>query len=364
MFTNVMNNGRHLRQSIEGVYISCPCPECSFAYLTEDGYRVMIHTMASGCKDGQFHNEDAVTLYGYRVVDSDGKKGVIITNVIESSPQSERSSVTFDEDYSYAIHRDAYLRDIHVNSNYGVLGSCHMHPPTAHYFSMTDLLNFSMYLDSQKYYVAGLFHLENNELRLTMRVCARDPHNANRLLMWDLPTAISDSDVYNRMPPEGKKTNEQIWKEVARCRVAPRFIINNNDPRIKQINEIQPTRRESVLKQDMKPEMKQKEGTDAESIPAHTNSPQSQNMANIILDGHIQDGISIDISDLKEGVAGALCCILKEGVLRLFNQSIEANRSDDQDFEPMTVEPPASLRRETAVSTAENEQLELPSCVD
>ncbi len=290
MFSAFLNNEKSFRQSLEGIYLNRPSPECSFAYMTEDCYRIMVHTMATGCKDGRFHNEDAVTLYGYRVMNTNGARGVIITTVVESSPASQRSSVTFEEDYAYAIHRDSYLRDVHVNPNYGVLGSCHMHPPLVHHFSDTDLDNFAMYLKDQKIYLAGLFHLEDGELRLKMHVCTVDPKISRRLLLWDLPTAVSDSEVIRRMPPEGKKSCEQIWKDVTGSRTAPRFIFLGEKP---------------DLDQDMAPD----QSSDCRFEP----TPQSVELSEHTLPGTIK----LDLSALREGDEGVLYGCVNRGVLRL-----------------------------------------------
>lgn len=364
MFANMMNNNeRRSRQSLEGVYINTPCPECAFAFLTQGGFRVMVHTMAIGCQNGRFRNEDAVTLYGYRVVDPDGQKGVIITNVIESSPQSQRSAVTFEEDYAYAIHRDGFLRDVHANGHYGVLGSCHMHPPMAHRFSATDLGNFSMYLENQKLYLAGLFHLEENELRLTMRVCARDPKNPCRLLLWDLPTAVSDDDVFSRLPPEGKKTNEQIWKEVAGCHTAPRFVIMNEAPRVGQTTVQSSAHGEPAPQQNEAPETgpKEQEGHSEAAAPGPApETPCSGPVSITMPEGTPCDSISIDICGLQEGAEGALHCILKDGVLRLFYQPVHAKEGEEPMPDAMADEPPAPFQMEAAAAAEKEASETLP----
>ena len=317
MFSAFLNNEKASRQPLEGVYLNSPSPECSFAYMTGDCYRVMVHTMATGCRDGLFHNEDAVTLYGYRVKDTNGDKGVIITTVVESSPASRRSSVTFDEDYAYAIHRDSYLRDVHVNPNYGVLGSCHMHPPKAHRFSGTDLNNFAMYLKDQKLYLAGLFHLEEGELRLKMRVCTTDRKHPHRILLWDLPTAVSDSEVSRLTPPEGKKSFEQIWKDVTGSSTAPRFVFLGEKP-----------------------------SRDHTSAPDHPSDrmggPISQPAQ--MSQQTLPSAVRLDLSALQEGAEGLLCGRMSHGVLCLMLRKPEDTSASvpDQAMDEVPKEEPAS----------------------
>lgn len=219
MFYNVMPSG-YGRQYVQSTYTRTQTRECSRMFMTSDAFRVMLRSMATGCKGGDFRQEDAVELYGFRTKEKDGTIAAVVTDVVESSPAAKRSGCTFDVDNNYSLHRDKYIRDRHTNPNFTLVGYIHSHPGHMTHFSQQDIETMAMYAPEMKVFLSGLVTLYNGNLECTMYVCTWEN---GRLLIWDVPLLVSDEEAQKRLPHEKKKDYSAIWQEATGSGRVPRL---------------------------------------------------------------------------------------------------------------------------------------------
>lgn len=211
-------------QYVTGEYITATAPGCSKCFFTDDAFSVLLRSMASGCKGGSFRTEDCVALYGFLTREPDGAIVALVTDVVESSPHSPRSSASFDVDHDYAMHRDAYVRDRHSNKNHNLLGYVHSHPGRMRTFSQTDLETFDMYAKDMNVFIAGIITLSCGVLELHNYAVTRVQRGDSRLRIWQLPTQVSTEAVAARLPRNDRpKSFRQIWCEAAKTSIVPRF---------------------------------------------------------------------------------------------------------------------------------------------
>ena len=205
----------------QAVYTHTVSPKCQKAFMSEDAFRVLLRSVAGGCWGGQLINEDGVQLYGWRIREKDGSLSAIITDVVESSPKSHRTAVSFDVDHEYAIHRDRYLRDRRWQANYNLLGYIHSHPDHMTHFSQTDVDTMAEYTRSDmEVMLSGLVTLYRGDLELTMYAATQ---TGDRMQIWELPLQISDEEVNRRLPVCAAKPYEQIWREASGTEKVPRL---------------------------------------------------------------------------------------------------------------------------------------------
>ena len=206
-------------------YTQTTTPQCEKAFMSSNAFRVLLRSVAGGCKGGRLINEDGVQLYGWRIREQDGSLSAIITDVVESSPNSRRTAVTFDVDHEYAIHRDRYLRDMRCQKNFNLLGYIHSHPDHMTCFSQTDVDTMAEYTRSEmEVMLSGLVTLHKGDLELTMYAVTQA---GNQMSIWNLPLMISDEDVNRRQPACSAKSFEQIWREASGADYIPRFRMLN-----------------------------------------------------------------------------------------------------------------------------------------
>ncbi len=218
-------------QYVTGEYINATAPGCSKCFFTDDAFSVLLRSMASGCKGGSFRTEDCVALYGFLTREPDGSIVALVTDVVESSPHSPRSSASFDVDHDYAMHRDAYVRDRHSNKNHNLLGYIHSHPGRMHTFSYTDLETFDMYAKDMNVFIAGIITLSGGVLELHNYAVTRSQRGDGRLRIWKLPTQVSNEAVQARLPRNDRpKSFRQIWCEAAKTSFVPRFAMLDDQP--------------------------------------------------------------------------------------------------------------------------------------
>lgn len=210
-----------MRDYVHAYYHCEETPKCEKAFMTTDAFRVLLRSIGSGSRKGRIANEDGVQLYGWRVIEKDGSLSAIITDVVESSHKSQRTSVTFDVDYEYAIHRDRYLRDLRNQKNFNLLGYIHSHPGHMTYFSQTDVDTMAEYTRSDmEVMLSGLVTLNDGMFELTMYAVTQ---KGNTMDIWHLPLMVSDKEVARRMPASMPKSFEQVWCEASGANTPPDF---------------------------------------------------------------------------------------------------------------------------------------------
>lgn len=267
------------------IYMHTVTPKCEKAYMSTGAFRVLLRSVGCGFRNGRFVNEDGMQLYGWRVREKDGSLSAIITDVVESSPASRRTSVTFDVDHNYAIHRDRYLRDVNHHKNFNMLGYIHSHPNHMTYFSQTDVDTMAEYTRSDmEVMLSGLVTFFRGELELTMYAVTQ---NGNQLNIWHLPLTISDEEVNRRKPACRDKSFEQIWCEATGASAAPRF----------RMLEAPEDRRERS----------------AAAAERHEPAPAVR--------------LPVDLSAITEGAEGMLCGRMEAGTLHLFLAPVAAAAS-------------------------------------
>lgn len=206
---------------VRASYHSGTTPKCEKAYMTGDAFRVLLRSVAGGSRRGRIASEDGVQLYGWRVIERDGSLSAIVTDIVESSPQSRRSSVTFDVDYAYAIHRDRYLRDLRNQRDFNLLGYIHSHPGHMTVFSPTDVDTMAEYTRSDmEVMLSGLVTLSDGRLELTMYAVTQQGCEMD---IWHLPLKVSDREVARRMPVCAPKPFGQVWCEASGAQTPPDF---------------------------------------------------------------------------------------------------------------------------------------------
>lgn len=331
MFYNAMpmNYGR---QRVQGVYTHTQTRECSRSFMTSDAFRVLLRSVASGCKGGSFQQEDAVELYGFRVREKDGTIAAVITDVVESSPSAKRSGCTFDVDNDYSLHRDQYIRDRHTNSNFSLLGYIHSHPGRLITFSQQDVDTMAMYAPEVNVFVSGLVTLSSGNLECTMYACTWEN---GRLLIWNLPFLVSDEEAYKRLPREQKKGYDAIWKEATGSGRVPRLCM-------------------------LETSMDEMMSCEAFSRTKREEAPAAQSRYNI------------DVSGIPEGGEGLLCGMMVNGKLSLFLKPMvqvaeAAALKPEQPAEPEADDKPAiapekpAESRQADIAPEENAQEQQPA---
>ena len=210
------------RENTYAVYHKETTAKCERAFISSDAFRILLRSIGGGSRAGRIENEDGVQLYGWRVREKDGSLSAIITDVVESSPKSRRTSITFDVDYDYAIHRDRFIRDRRNHRHFNLLGYIHSHPDNLTVFSRTDIETMAAYTRSDmEVMLSGLVTLHRGRFNLTMyAVTQRDELNMD---IWHLPLTISDAEVERRMPECKPKSFGQVWCEASGATVAPSF---------------------------------------------------------------------------------------------------------------------------------------------
>lgn len=288
------------------IYTRTTAPECRKAFMSTNAFRVLLRSIGGGCQGGQLTHEDGVQLYGWRIRERDGSLSAIITDVVESSPNSRRTSVTFDVDHDYALHRDHYLRDLRWQKNFNLLGYIHSHPDRMTHFSQTDVDTMADYTRSDmEVMLSGLVTLYRGNLELTMYAVTQI---GNQMNIWDLPLLISDEEVNRRMPACQPKPFEQIWCEAAGTSSIPRFrMLEPSDPfRMPEQNATPAAHQEADEKK-----------------PAVKTAP------------------AIDTSAIAEGAEGLLCGRMHNGMLQLYLQPAVMEQEPQQASAPPCEAPAA-----------------------
>lgn len=288
------------------LYTHTTAPQCQKAYMSSSAFRVLLRSIAGGCQGGHLVNEDGVQLYGWRIRERDGSLSAIITDVVESSPHSRRTSVTFDVDHEYAIHRDRYLRDMRWQKNFNLLGYIHSHPDRMTHFSQTDVDTMAEYTRSDmEVMLSGLVTLYRGDLELTMYAVTQI---GNQMNIWDLPVLISDEEVNRRLPACSAKPFEQIWREASGTDYTPRFrMLDVNDAFLYPDKEAPGSVREE----------------EEEKKPCCKAAPP------------------VDTSAIAEGAEGVLCGRMHNGTLQLYLQpAVMAPEPQQEAAAPEPVDPP------------------------
>ena len=268
---------------VHAIYTHTTTPKCEKAFMSSSAFRVLLRSIAGGCQGGRLTNEDGVQLYGWRIREQDGSLSAIITDVVESSPHSRRTSVTFDVDHEYAVHRDRYLRDLRCQKNFNMLGYIHSHPDHMTHFSQTDMNTMAEYTRSDmEVMLSGLVTLYRGDLELTMYVVTQVE---NQMFIWNLPLVISDEEINRRLPVCTPKPFEQIWREASGTDFIPHF-------RMLDIPE--------AVRSSQRKEPDQDQAADGDRA-----------------DGD-QTVLALDISAIAEGEEGLLCGRMQKGTLHLY----------------------------------------------